>query len=738
MPELTQLSPFHFQPLPRGGLLVEGERLRLQIGCYPETIKDTMTSEKGVPNLYLLPDDLFDTYLGVSSSDLEFPVYFNFYLKSQPCTFLCHKHQVRPLLRVLKEAIFGPTKLFLEDEYPDGAQTPGYPDLQAEMTYYKQDDRFPGGRLRLKHMVRFHVFDEQGEISIDDVTVTSLGRNRYRFASPEAPAQECEFRPTRETPRPVERPEGNDFVPPTFGVTVIGSGHGFDAHSKTSGFIIWVDGKGILVDPPVNSTLWMQKHGINSRLIDDLVLTHCHADHDSGTLQKVLEEGRVRIHTTETVMRSFVAKYSALTGVRPANFRNLFEFDPVTIGTHSTIAGARFEFRYTLHTIPTLRFAVQFEGKSFYYSCDTLYDPDIIRDLRERGVLSESRMDDLLDVPWGSDLILHEAGIPPVHTPLCVLAAQSDEVKSRMYLTHVSASAIPADSGLRLAAPGPAHTMTIEVPTPEKSLASKILDVLSHIDLFAEMGLGKAAECLAITGYEVAEAGDVVVRRDTYGDKFFMILSGEVEVIHESLPHRVLFGRNDYLGETALVLNQPRAADVVARTRTELLTIERQDFLRFIRGTSLPRLFRRLHRNRSVGARWAFEKHKVLASLSSLQKNQMMCSMLPATVPAGTVLYREGEQVEWYYLVDHGQVRLTCPSGEALLGPGGLVGEFGPCFTSQHHRGAAVAETDLWAYRIAAADMRAFFRSNPGTFVRLSKSLLDIVRLSWESAEARG
>lgn len=730
MPELAQL-PFEFQPLPRGGLLVEGQRLRLQIGCYPETIKDTMTSERGVPDLYLLPDDLFDTYQGVSSSDLEFPVYFNFYLKQQPCTFLCHKHQVRPLLRVLKEAIFGPSRLFLEEEYPDGALTPGYPDLQAEMAYYKEDARFPGGRLRLKHMIGFRVFDEQNEIRLEGATITSLGRNRYRFQAQDAAPQECEFRPAREAPRPIERSGGNDFVPPTFGMTVIGSGHGFDAHSKTSGFIIWVDGKGILVDPPVNSTRWMQKHGINTRLIDDLILTHCHADHDSGTLQKVLEEGRVRIHTTETVMRSFVAKYSALTGVRPVHFRNLFEFDPVTIGAQSTIAGARFQFRYTLHTIPTLSFQARFERKSFYYSCDTLYDPDILRSLHERGVLEQSRMDDLLDVPWDSDLILHEAGIPPVHTPLAVLAALPDEVKSRMYLTHVSAGAIPDDSGLRLASPGPEHTVRLDVPTPQKSLASKILDVISHIDLFAEMGLGKAAECLSITGYEVAEPGQHVIRRDSYGDKFFMILSGEVEVLHESLPHRLFFGRNDYLGETALVLNQPRNADVVARTRTELLTIEREDFLRFMRGTSLPKLFRRLHRNRSVGARWAFEKHKVLAALSSLQKNQMMCSMLPATIPAGTVLYEQGDRVEWYYLVDHGQVSLSCPTGQALLGPGSLVGEFGPCFTSRQHRGTARAQTDLWAYRISADDMRAFFRSNPGTFVRLCKSLRDTVRLSW-------
>ena len=723
---------FTFNHLPRGGTLVEGQGLRFQIGSYPETIKDTMKSEGGVPNLYLLPDDLFDTYLGVSNNELEFPVYFNFFIKGQPCRFICHKHQVRPMVRVLREAVFGPFKHFLEREYPDGDKAAGFPDMEREMAFYKVDPKMPGGRLRLKHMIRFHTFNDDGQITLDGITISSLGRNRYRLQG-EGQPQEVEFHASREAPRlltPVETGSDSEgyYVPPTFGVTVIGSGHGFDADSKTSGFIIWVDGKGILVDPPVDSTLWLQQHRINTRLIDDLILTHCHADHDSGTLQKVLEEGRIRVHTTETVMNSFVAKYSALTALKPHEFRSLFEFSPVIIGPRVTIAGARFLFKYTLHPIPTLGFEVDFEGESFYYSCDKLYDPEIIKSMHDQGVLSKGRMDDLLRVPWDSSLILHEAGIPPIHTPMSVLAAQPDEVKERMYLTHVSASAIPPDSGLRLAAPGPANTMAIPVPTPQKSLASKTLDVVCHMDLFAEMKLKKAAECLAITRYCVVEAGETIIRRNTYGYRFFMILSGEVEILHESLPKRLFFSRYDYIGETALVLNQPRNADIVAHTRTELLYIEREDFLRFIRDTSLPDMIRRLDQNRSVGARWTFEQHRILAALSPLQKNQLMCTMVNCSVPAGTVLFQPGEALQWYYLVDSGQVRLRQGTDEAVQGPGALLGEFGPHFDESHHSLRGEALTDLTVYRIAADDMKAFFRSYPGTFVRLRKHLRDELR----------
>ena len=47
------------------------------------------------------------------------------------------------------------------------------------------------------------------------------------------------------------------------------------------------------------------------------------------------------------------------------------------------------------------------------------------------GVLSQGRRDKLLDFPWGHDAILHEAGIPPIHTPMKTLAALPDDVKAR-------------------------------------------------------------------------------------------------------------------------------------------------------------------------------------------------------------------------------------------------------------------------------------------------------------------
>jgi glyoxylase-like metal-dependent hydrolase (beta-lactamase superfamily II) len=87
------------------------------------------------------------------------------------------------------------------------------------------------------------------------------------------------------------------FIPPVFGVTVLGSSHGFDPHQSTSGFVLWIHGKGVMVDPPPDASDLLRREGISPRAVTAIVLTHCHADHDAGTFQKVLVEGRVQLFT---------------------------------------------------------------------------------------------------------------------------------------------------------------------------------------------------------------------------------------------------------------------------------------------------------------------------------------------------------------------------------------------------------------------------------------------------------
>lgn len=76
-------------------------------------------------------------------------------------------------------------------------------------------------------------------------------------------------------------------------------------------------------------------------------------------------------------------------------------------------------------------------------------------------MLSKARADDLRNLPLQeTDLLLHEAGAPPIHTPLEVLLQLPERVKRRLYVVHTSA--LPPDCELRVAPTGTAGTIRLD------------------------------------------------------------------------------------------------------------------------------------------------------------------------------------------------------------------------------------------------------------------------------------
>jgi MFS family permease len=88
--------------------------------------------------------------------------------------------------------------------------------------------------------------------------------------------------------------------------------------------------------------------------------------------------------------------------------------------------------------------------------------------------------------------------------------------------------------------------------------------------------------CRSLIGVD-AEAGEEVIVQGDHGDRFYVIETGEVEVIEDGV-----FKRNqapgECFGEIALLRDVPRTATVRATRATHLLAIDRNDFIGTVTG----------------------------------------------------------------------------------------------------------------------------------------------------------
>jgi uncharacterized protein YhbP (UPF0306 family) len=89
--------------------------------------------------------------------------------------------------------------------------------------------------------------------------------------------------------------------------------------------------------------------------------------------------------------------------------------------------------------------------------------------------------------------------------------------------------------------------------------------------------LRPAETIVAPLGSQSVKAGETVVRAGTPADKFFIIVSGEAELVRAD-GEKLTLGPGRLFGEVTIMRDQPRAATVTAKSDLELLALDRDTF----------------------------------------------------------------------------------------------------------------------------------------------------------------
>ena len=706
--------------LPRGGYVVPTSVGHIQFGSPPETIKDTMRLPEKVPKIFVLPGETFNVEKGIAVAELEFPIYFNHFLCQEKTIIICSEFQKRQLITVLNESVFGPQIINLENEYAEGKNAVGYPDLKKEMDYFR-------GNRKLEDLIGFGLYDENDTYSIEDVEIVKREGKGFDVFEASEHIASIPWSIPYEIKYDIGERLQEPFEAPDFGITCLGPSHGFDPDDNTSGFIVWLNRRGIMIDPPVNSTEWLRDSNVSPKLIHHVILTHCHADHDAGTFQKILEEFSITIHTTKTVMDSFMRKYTALTQMSKERLCELFTFDPILVGEPVFIEGVEFIFHYTLHSIPALGFSLQYKNKSFFYSSDHLNHPETVNKMNGMGIFPETRYDFLSNFSWNYDIIYHEAGIPPLHTPVSYLCTLPPEIQEKINVYHIAQKDFPQDSHLHLAKFGMEHTVYPEIPKIQHSEAIDLLDILNNIDLFQNFPLHKAREFLMILEQEHFAKGERIIQKGTLGDKFYIILSGTVAVKGTQNNFEKMYGKYEYFGETSIVNEELRSADVVAATKVVTVTITKNLFLYFLQDTELETELKNLAKIRASNSWDVLSKSSVFGGMTSHQKTQLETVLEYKKVNRGYLIMEESKKTTEAYILVSGEIGIRKNLFPLkILTHGDFVGDIFSLQKNQKNPFSAYSLSDVELFVIQKKALLNFLQKNPGVYMRLMQSYVGI------------
>lgn len=117
---------------------------------------------------------------------------------------------------------------------------------------------------------------------------------------------------------------------------------------------------------------------------------------------------------------------------------------------------------------------------------------------------------------------------------------------------------------------------------PPLDLGLELAEMLMKVPMFAGLDKAQLGRLAQLLNTELAVPGEHVIRVGETGDRMFFIASGALEVKVGGRAVRKL-ERGDFVGEMALLTNQPRNADVIALAYTNVMALKRRDFDVFLR-----------------------------------------------------------------------------------------------------------------------------------------------------------
>ena len=217
-----------------------------------------------------------------------------------------------------------------------------------------------------------------------------------------------------------------------------------------------------------------------------------------------------------------------------------------------------------------------------------------------------------------------------------------------------------------------------EIPLPEpRAIGIRAQRALAATPLFAGLPAEALEALVAHLALVPLEAGIALFKEGDPGDALYVIVEGEVSVQAEGPPRVEMarLGPGSFIGEVALMTDQPRSATVTATEPSELLRIDRHTLSRVLADHGdVLRAVLRFVRERLVD-RW-MRTSPLFRPFNDEQRNALAARFKFLEIEANTKLLAAGQRPDGLYITLAGSYSVQRNGAlVATVGPGELIGE---------------------------------------------------------------
>jgi len=698
---------------------VEIGEQRALVGAPPEAIKLLLRQGLRAPTVGVLPDVAYVN--GVSQVALEFLAYWYVFFETggwhRPFRVVGTRRMCDRVRQILAITLLGPTREQLKGWKLSRTRI----DVLVRMMDYLAIRR-DGKRLAIDDLFEFAAFEDAADGAVPlfgdgGATVRRLGDNRFELESGGRKKTVDLAFSGEQLPLLADPPDELE-IPQVLRVKLLGSYSGFEPSGPTTGIVLWVNSNGFLVDGPVGTSAYLRRLGIPKSDLRGVIVSHVHDDHCT-LIDMILSEQRVNIITTREIYESMLIKVSAVLGEPLDLMRGYLSFTEVVPGKAVAMYGAKWEFFYAVHTIPTIGFRVSVRGPdgrdhTVVYSSDTIHFEGLAR-MREAQAISaqhEERMRNL--VRGGERLAIVDGGGRPIHgVPSDFAPLAKAHPETELLYFHVAPDKVE-DGPWSVATPGWSRTLLPGKSLPQP-LVLKILKTLKLLEISDQAWIN-----VLLSQGEVVEVprGVEVVSQGQAGDSFYFVLAGSQEVLDASAdPPRLLavLEGGDFFGEMSIILEAQRNASVRTLSPSLLYVLPGDLFLEFVEANDLAEKFERIWLGRSI-----ISKVKIFRNLHPHAKHELSLLAVPQTFPQGTYVMRQGGKADGFYIITRGTAEVIRRDRQGrdivrtALKKGDFFGEnVAMGYRDRRNASVLVKSDSLETLKLSGADLRRFAAGAP-------------------------